>query len=54
VGEDAIKAGRSILIYCPVAPLMHDGDMLRCLHRTGRWDLPVMVMPMPVTGRPAG
>lgn len=38
------------LIYCPVAPLVHDGDMLDAYLELGNWDLPVMVMPMPVTG----
>lgn len=38
------------LIYCPVAPLMHDGEMLDAYLELGDWDLPVMVLPMPVTG----
>ncbi len=38
------------LIYCPVAPLMHDGEMLDAYLELGNWDLPVMVLPMPVTG----
>ena len=38
------------LIYCPVAPLMHDGDMLDAYLELGAWDIPVMVMPMPVNG----
>ena len=38
------------LIYCPVAPLMHDGAMLDAYLALGEMDLPVMVMPMPVTG----
>ncbi len=38
------------LIYCPVAPLMHDGDMLDAYIELGDWGLPVMVLPMPVTG----
>jgi trimethylamine--corrinoid protein Co-methyltransferase len=38
------------LIYCPVAPLMHDGDMLDAYLELGEWDLPVMVLPMPITG----
>jgi len=29
---------------------MHDGDMLDAYMELGRWGLPVMVMPMPVTG----
>jgi trimethylamine--corrinoid protein Co-methyltransferase len=44
------------LIYCPVAPLVHDGPMLDAYLDLGELDLPVMVMPMPVTGTtgPAG
>jgi trimethylamine--corrinoid protein Co-methyltransferase len=38
------------LIYCPVAPLMHDGEMLDAYLELGRIGLPVMIMPMPVTG----
>ncbi len=44
------------LIYCPIAPLVHDGPMLDGYLDLGALDLPVMVMPMPVTGTtgPAG
>jgi trimethylamine--corrinoid protein Co-methyltransferase len=44
------------LIYCPVAPLVHDGPMLDAYLDLGALDLPVMIMPMPVTGTtgPAG
>ena len=38
------------LIYCPVAPLTHDGEMLDAYLDLGRLDLPVMIMPMPVAG----
>jgi len=38
------------LIYCPVAPLTHDGEMLDAYLTLGRLDLPVMIMPMPVAG----
>ncbi len=38
------------LIYCPVAPLTHDGDMLDAYMELGNWGMPVMVLPMPVTG----
>jgi trimethylamine--corrinoid protein Co-methyltransferase len=38
------------LIYCPVAPLMHDGPMLDAYVELGSLDLPVMTLPMPVTG----
>jgi trimethylamine--corrinoid protein Co-methyltransferase len=38
------------LIYCPVAPLMHDGEMLDAYIALGEVDMPVMIMPMPATG----
>lgn len=38
------------LIYCPVAPLMHDGPMLEAYIELGSLDMPVMTLPMPVTG----
>jgi len=38
------------LIYCPVAPLTHDGAMLDAYLELGQAGLPVMVMPMPVNG----
>jgi trimethylamine--corrinoid protein Co-methyltransferase len=33
-----------------VAPLVHDGEMLDAYLDLGAWDMPVMVMPMPVPG----
>jgi trimethylamine--corrinoid protein Co-methyltransferase len=50
-GEAALREDHTYsLIYCPVAPLMHDGEMLDAYLELGEWDLPVMVLPMPVTG----
>jgi trimethylamine---corrinoid protein Co-methyltransferase len=50
-GEDALRQSHAYsLIYCPVAPLTHDGEMLDGYLELGRVDLPIMVMPMPVTG----
>jgi trimethylamine--corrinoid protein Co-methyltransferase len=50
-GEDALRARHPYsLIYCPVAPLTHDGEMLDAYIALGRLDLPVMIMPMPVAG----
>jgi trimethylamine--corrinoid protein Co-methyltransferase len=50
-GEDALRARHPYsLIYCPVAPLTHDGEMLDAYLALGRLDLPVMIMPMPVAG----
>jgi trimethylamine--corrinoid protein Co-methyltransferase len=38
------------LVYCPVAPLVHDGPMLDAYLDIGDLDVPVMVLPMPVPG----
>ena len=49
--EDEISSrGICSLIYCPVAPLTHDGDMLDAYLELGEYGLPVMIMPMPVPG----
>lgn len=49
--EAAVKARKNYsLIYCTVAPLMHDGDMLDAYLDLGDLDMPVMIMPMPVNG----
>jgi len=49
--REAVKSRMAYsLIYCPVAPLMHDGDMLDAYIELGEWGMPVMVLPMPVTG----
>ena len=49
--EAAVKARLAYsLIYCPVAPLMHDGEMLDAYLELGQVDMPVMIMPMPVCG----
>lgn len=50
-GEAQVKSRRNYsLIYCPVAPLMHDGEMLDAYLALGEVDMPVMIMPMPATG----
>jgi trimethylamine--corrinoid protein Co-methyltransferase len=38
------------LIYCPVAPLSHDGEMLDAYLALGEWEMPVTSMPMPICG----
>jgi trimethylamine--corrinoid protein Co-methyltransferase len=38
------------LIYCPVAPLSHDGEMLDAYLELGEYGMPVMNMPMPICG----
>ena len=49
--QDALRKSHAYsLIYCPVAPLTHDGQMLDAYLELGEMDLPVMVMPMPVNG----
>jgi trimethylamine:corrinoid methyltransferase-like protein len=56
-GEAAVRERHEAsLIYCPVAPLVHDGPMLDAYLDLGDLDVPVMIMPMPVTGTtgPAG
>ncbi len=50
-GDDELRQRHSYsVIYCPVAPLTHDGPMLDAYLALGSLDIPVMVMPMPVTG----
>ena len=50
-GEAALRQSAAYsLIYCPVAPLTHDGEMLDAYLQLGDWNLPVMLMPMPVCG----
>ena len=48
--EEVRKRHAYSLIYCPVAPLMHDGPMMDAYIELGSLDMPVMVLPMPVTG----
>ena len=49
--EEQIRSRKNYsLIYCPVAPLSHDGPMLEAYLELGPLDMPVMVMPMPVAG----
>jgi trimethylamine--corrinoid protein Co-methyltransferase len=50
-GEENVKARQNYsLIYCPVAPLTHDGEMLDAYLELGSLEMPVMIMPMPVNG----
>jgi trimethylamine--corrinoid protein Co-methyltransferase len=49
--EEALRHSNAYsLIYCPVAPLTHDGQMLDAYLELGEVGLPVMSMPMPVNG----
>ncbi|NMC13642.1 MAG: hypothetical protein GYA34_12270 [Chloroflexi bacterium] len=49
--EDELKRRNAFsLIYCPVAPLTHDGEMLDAYLELGQVNMPVMIMPMPVPG----
>jgi trimethylamine--corrinoid protein Co-methyltransferase len=50
-GEDEVRAQHAYsFIYCPVAPLVHDGPMMDAYFELGTLDVPVMLLPMPVTG----
>jgi trimethylamine--corrinoid protein Co-methyltransferase len=49
--EDELRKSNAYsLIYCPVAPLTHDGQMLDAYLELGEVGLPVTCMPMPVNG----
>jgi trimethylamine--corrinoid protein Co-methyltransferase len=49
--EEAIRVNKHYsLIYCTIAPLTHDGQMLDAYLELGEFDMPVMLMPMPVNG----
>ena len=49
--EDEIRENHAYsFIYCPVAPLVHDGAMMDAYFELGDLDVPVMLLPMPVTG----
>lgn len=49
--EENVKRRRAYsLIYCPVSPLMHDGPMMDAYFEMGALGLPIMILPMPVTG----
>jgi len=50
-GEDRVRERHEAsVVYCPVAPLVHDGEMLDAYLDLGAWDVPVCVLPMPVPG----
>jgi len=49
--EDEVRARHAYsFIYCPVAPLIHDGPMMDAYFEVGSLDVPIMILPMPVTG----
>ncbi len=49
--EDALHTSNAYsLVYCPVAPLTHDGQMLDAYLALGEVGLPVLSIPMPVNG----
>ena len=49
--EAALKERKCFsLIYCPVAPLSHDGEMLDAYLELGEFEIPVTTMPMPICG----
>jgi trimethylamine--corrinoid protein Co-methyltransferase len=50
-GEAAVRARHEAsVVYCPVAPLVHDGPMLDAYLDLGDLDVPVMILPMPIPG----
>lgn len=50
-GEEEVRARHAYsFIYCPVAPLVHDGPMMDGYFELGNLDVPIMLLPMPVTG----
>jgi len=50
-GEEQVRARHAYsFIYCPVAPLVHDGPMMDAYFELGTLDVPIMLLPMPVTG----
>ncbi len=49
--EAAVRESKCYsLIYCTVAPLSHDGEMLDAYLELGALDIPVTTLPMPVSG----
>jgi len=49
--EEALKNQKAFsLIYCPVAPLSHDGEMLDAYLELGEFEMPVTTLPMPICG----
>ncbi len=48
--EAARERHLASVVYCPVAPLVHEGEMLDAYLDLGAWDVPVTVLPMPVPG----
>jgi len=49
--EDEFRTRKAYsVIYCPVAPLSHDSEMMDAYLDLGQYGMPVMVMPMPVPG----
>src|SRR5512143_1958099 len=49
--EKALRESNAYsLVYCPVAPLTHDGQMLDAYLELGEVGLPVLSIPMPVNG----
>ena len=48
--EELRQSNAYSLVYCPVAPLTHDGQMLDAYLELGEVGLPVLSIPMPVNG----
>ena len=52
LGSEAAVKERKIasVTYCPIAPLVHDGDMAETYMQLGRFGVPVNILPMPACG----
>jgi trimethylamine--corrinoid protein Co-methyltransferase len=52
LGSEAAVKERKIasVTYCPIAPLVHDGEMAEAYMELGRFGVPVNILPMPACG----
>ncbi|NPV84570.1 MAG: hypothetical protein HPY45_00995 [Anaerolineae bacterium] len=49
--DDAVRQRKiASVVYCPVAPLMHDAEMCDAYLDLGAYDVPILILPMPATG----
>ena len=48
---EAVKERKiASVTYCPIAPLIHDGDMAEAYIKLGKYGVPVNILPMPACG----
>lgn len=52
LGDDHTIRDQKIcsMIYCPVAPLMHEATMMEAYFELGDLDVPILILPMPAPG----